>query len=248
MSSSRVIRKSVFPALMWIFLLLGQRCAGNGGPRQYVDLSVTQVQKIMAIVSRTNVQEDLHLTTTQLAEIAAFRQRQPKEIPALTNLLAQVKVADKENRKRLEDELWKRVDEYLLASLSNALTRTQSARLQEIVWQVDGLKTLDNSKQLETALGLSQEQVKQVRDVFAFYEPILTPLYRRLGRQMVAGLSADETVESRKDQVSSLTGAITAIEKERDLDLRYALTPEQREVWHHLIGRPIELHWEPELF
>jgi formate dehydrogenase maturation protein FdhE len=231
-----------------IFVFLCQCCAGEDGARQYVDLSVTQVQKIMAIISKTNVQADLHLTTNQLAEIAAFRQRRPKDIPALTNLLAQVKVSDKETRKRLEDELWKRVDEYLLDSLSNVLTSIQSARLQEIVWQVDGLKSLDNSKKLVTAIGLTQEQVKQVRDVFVFYEPILTPLYRRLGRQMVAGLSADETVQSREEQVQSLMGAIIAIEKERDRDLRYVLRPAQREVWHHLIGKPIELHWEPELF
>ena len=116
------------------------------------------------------------------------------------------------------------------------------------MWQVDGLKSLDKNSQLATALSLSDEQVGEVKGVFALYEPILSPLYRRLGRQMVAGLSADETVQGRQEQVKSLAGAITVIEKERDRDLHDILTPVQREKWQRLIGRPLQIQWDLELF
>jgi len=74
----------------------------------------------------------------------------------------------------------KQYDQYLLTSLSNVLTASQLKRLQEILWQVDGLKSLNNNHELATALNLSDDQLGQVRDVFAFYGPILNPLYQRL--------------------------------------------------------------------
>ena len=118
--------KTITSILFVTFALFGQRCVAEEGARLYVDFCVTQVQKTMAVISKTEVQKDLQLTTNQLAKITAFRQQRPKDIPALTNLLAQAKASDKVNRKKIEDELWKRVDEYLLNSLSNVLTADQS--------------------------------------------------------------------------------------------------------------------------
>ena len=248
MSIIRAIRTKCFPILFVVFPLFAQQCVAEQGARMYIDICVTPVQKTMTVISKTEVQKDLQLTTNQLAKITAFRQQRPRDIPALTNLLAQAKASGKANRKKIDDEIWKRVDEYLLNSLSNVLTASQSKRLQEIMWRVDGLKSLDKDHQLVVALGLSDKQVGEVRMCLLFYEPILNPLYRRLGRQMVAGLVADETLQDRNEQVESLACAITAIEKERDRDLHDILTPVQREKWQQLIGRPLQIQWDLEFF
>jgi hypothetical protein len=113
---------------------------------------------------------------------------------------------------------------------------------------VDGLKSLNNNHELATALNLSDEQLGQVRDVFAFYEPILNPLYRRLGRQMIAGLSGDETLKERTKQVESLSDAVTIIEKERDRDFYAILTTAQKEKWCDLVGKPVHIKWPLELW
>ena len=244
------MRNHIHSILLVTFILFSHRStAAEEGARLYVDFSMAQAKKIFQVVSKPEVQADLQLTTNQLAKITACRQQEPKDIPYLTNLLSQSKASkNKEDRKKISNEIWDKLDEYQLNSLFEILSVIQSNRLQQIVWQVDGLKSLKHDHILSAALGLTDEQVGQIRDVFTFYEPILSPLYQRLGRQMIAGLSADETLQGRQEQVQSLIGAVSAIEKERDRDLYRTLTLTQRETWQRLIGRSISLHWEPELF
>lgn len=244
------MQNHIHPILLVTFIIFSHHsAAAEEGARLYVDFNMAQGKEIFQIVSKPEVKADLQLTTNQLAKITAYRQQEPKDIPALTNLLSQSKAStNKEDRKKISNEIWKGVDEYQINSLFCILSASQSNRLQQIVWQVDGLKSLKHDHTLSAALGLTDEQIGQIRDVFAFYEPILSPLYQRLGRQMIAGLSADETLQGRQEQVQSLIGAVTAIEKERDCDLYRTLTLTQREMWQRLIGRSIRLHWEPELF
>jgi hypothetical protein len=64
---------------------------------------------------------------------------------------------------------------------------------------------------------------------------------------MVAGLSADESLKDRTEQVQSLSDAITIIEKERDRDLYAILTVAQREKWRSLVGRPLQIQWPVEV-
>ena len=190
--------------LLVIFAFLYQGYAAETGARRYVDFALSQEQKTVAVISKPVVQKDLHLTAGQLTNIAVFQNKPLKEIPSITNLVAQAKAANNSDRGEIVVEELKQYDQYLLTSLSNVLTASQSKRLQEIIWQVDGLKSLNNNHELATALNLSDDQLGQVGDVFAFYEPILNPLYQRLGRQMIAGLSVDETLKERTKQVESL--------------------------------------------
>lgn len=234
--------------LLVIFAFSYQGYTAETGARRYVDFSVSQAQKTFAVISQSTVQKDLHLTAGQLTNIADFKNKPPKEIPSITNLLAQAKAADNSERRKIVDEELKHYDQYLLTSLSNVLTASQSKRLQEIIWQVDGLKSLNNNHKLAIALNLSDEQLGQVRDVFAFYGPMLNPLYQRLGRQMIAGLSGDETLKERTKQVESLSDAVTTIEKERDRDLYRILTPTQKKEWSNLLGKPVHIQWPIELW
>ena len=241
-------RGRIFSVLLVMFAFSYQGNAAETGVRRYVDFSVSQAQKTFAVISQSTVQKDLHLTAGQLTNIADFKNKPPKEIPSITNLLAQAKAADNSERRKIVDEELKHYDEYLLTSLSNVLTASQSKRLQEIIWQVNGLKSLNNNHELAIALNLSDEQLGQIRDVFAFYGPILTPLYQRLGRQMIAGLSGDETLKERTKQVESLSDAVTIIEKERDRDLYRILTSTQKEKWSDLVGKPVHIQWPLELW
>jgi hypothetical protein len=238
----------ILSVLLVMFAFSYQGYAAETGARRYVDFSLSQEQKTFSVVSKPVVQMDLHLTAGQLTNIAVFQHKPLKEIPSITNLLAQTKAANNSDRREIVVEEMKQYNQYLLTSLSNVLTASQSKRLQEIIWQVDGLKSLNNNHELATALSLSDEQLEQVRDVFAFYEPILNPLYRRLGRQMIAGLSGDETLQERTKQVESLSDAVTIIEKERDRDLYRILTTAQKEKWRDLVGKPVHIQWPLELW
>jgi hypothetical protein len=230
------------------FPYFNHACNAGESARLYVDFSVNQVQKMMAVISRTEVQKDLRLTSKQLAEIKNFRQKRPKDIPSLTNLLVEFKAATGAEKKTIDDEISQKIDGYLQNSLSNVLLPDQSQRFQEIMLQVDGLKSLKQNQKLENLLNISNEQTGEIRDTFALYEPILTPLYRRLGRQMIAGLSGNETIRGRKEQVMSLATAITIIEKERDRDFNDILNAQQNETWKHLLGRRLQIHWPLEVF
>jgi len=236
----------ILSVLLVMFAFSYQGYAAETSARRYVDFSVSQEQKTFAVVSKPVVQKDLHLTAGQLTNIAVFKHKPLKEIPSITNLLAQAKAANDSDRREIVVEEMKQYDQYLLTSLSNVLTASQSKRLQEIIWQVDGLKSLNNNHELATVLSLSDEQLEQVRDVFAFYEPILNPLYQRLGRQMIAGLSGDETLQERTKQVESLSDAVTIIEKERDRDLYRILTTAQKEKWRDLVGKLMHIQWPLE--
>jgi len=248
MLQPRGFGRRILSFLIITFALSYQGYAVETGARRYVDFSLSQEQKAFAVISNSAVQKDLHLTAEQLTNIAVFKHKPLKEIPTITNLVAHAKVANNSERRKIVDEELKQYDQYLLTSLSNVLTANQSKRLKEIIWQVDGLKSLNNDYELASALSLSDEQLGQVRDVFAFYEPILNPLYRRLGRQMIAGLSGDETLKERTKQVESLSDAITIIEKERDRDLYAILTAAQKEKWHNLVGKPVHIQWPLELW
>jgi hypothetical protein len=234
--------------LFTTLVFVSQGCASEPSARLYVDFSgISQEQKEFAVIARPEVRTDLHLTSEQLTKIAAFKHTPIKEIPAITNMAARSEGAAESDRRKIVEEKLRLYDQYLLTSLSNVLTAPQAQRLREIIWQVDGLKSLQKDHLLVSDLGLSDDQVGQVRDVSLFYEPILNPLYRRLGRQMVAGLSADESLKDRTEQVQSLSDAITIIEKERDRDLYAILTVAQREKWRSLVGRPLQIQWPVEV-
>jgi hypothetical protein len=218
-AESRSLGLRTFTILSVTLALVSQGFASEPSARLYVDFSgISQEQKAFAIIARPEVQKELHLTSEQLTKITAFKQVPMKEIPAITNMSARSEGVAESDRHKIVEEKLKLYDQYLLTLLSNVLTAPQAQRLQEIIWQVDGLKSLQKDQLLVSELGLSDEQVGQVRDVFHFYEPILNPLYQRLGRQMIAGLSADESLKGRTEQVQSLSDAITIIEKERDRD------------------------------
>jgi len=241
------------PAIMVclaLFVLIGSvPVKAEEGARLYVDFSTLQSKKLFGIIAKSKVESELRLTRKQVADIAACEQLQPKNIPTLTNLLVQSRSLTNANERRTSStRLWNQFDQYQLQSLFAILSASQSNRLQQLEWQVDGIKSLEHDQALAADLGLSEEQRKEIRDVFAYYEPILHPLYQRLGRQMIAGVSADETAQGRQEQVRSLTEAVTIIEKEKDRDLYRTLNLDQRELGKRLLGKPVSIHWDVEIF
>lgn len=133
--------KLTLAILLTSSVLCNQRSmAVEGGAREFVDFSKTRTQRVFSIISKSEVQVDLHLTTNQITKLANIRLQQPKDIPSASNFLAQSKAsANKEDRKRISDELWKAVDDYQLKSLFDLLSGSQSNRLRQITWQVDGV-------------------------------------------------------------------------------------------------------------
>lgn len=215
------------------------------GGRLLVDVHPSRAEKIIAVLARPEVQVDIHLRHDQMAQIDKMFQQPMKTIPGVSNLLDRTASGSGCADGRNVEELFSTLDAYHLLSLSNILTAVQIQRLQEILLQVDGLKSLRDVS-FSASLELTASQKDDLKDVFGSYESLLSHLYKRLLRQQIAGLRGDETIEARNEEVRSLVRVITAIEKDRDRDLEAILTDVQKQQWSNLLGSPLNIQW-PEM-
>jgi hypothetical protein len=221
----------------------------NDDARLYVDFTqvqaTTQSAKFLIVLSKAEVRKDLQLTDDQIAKIADIGKTPMTAVPAVAALLAQAKAADRAQRFKLNVEAMNQYEQYLVHSESEILTTAQSKRLQQVMWQVDGLKALGWDHDLTAAVGVSSGQLAELANTLAEFRPVLVPLYRRMGRQSIAGLSGEETMNERTQEVERLSQAIVLIEKQQEYELFSALTPAQRDQWARVTGKPIRITWDP---
>jgi Spy/CpxP family protein refolding chaperone len=234
------IRNIVFLLITMFSMTLDGQEAPKSGARLYVDLFTIPAQKLFNIISKKVVQEELNLSDKQKKLIVTLQNKSPDEIPGISSEDAQY--SDEIMNKEMEQ-----YSQYLISALYKTLTPSQTERFQQIIWQVDGLKALHADKQLQNDLNLSHKQIAEIMNSLASYDLKLTPLYRRLKREMIAGLSSDETLPGRKAKANSLAEQIILIEVKKDNDLYEILTPPQKRKWVQLQGIPIQIKWELEL-
>jgi hypothetical protein len=244
------MRKAIFLFVLVSLALWKPRCAAQEGVRRDVRIRFYDSPWMITynVLGKPRVRRELRLTSAQLAELKALDNLDTKDVPGLTNLVAQAKTADPATRPAIRAEEQKLWDAFCLGSVSNILTGAQRKRLQQIIWQVDGIRSMDRDPRVAAALALTDEQLEDVKEVNALFDPIVDPLRHRLGRQMIAGVGGDETMRGREEQVVALAKALIILEKERDRDLYGILSPNQRELWRRLLGKAIRLQWPLDVF
>ena len=231
--------------IICISSLLSRDLYGSDVPaskaRLYVDLSLSQAEKVFDIVSKTTVQRELRLSHEQMRALESLPNEAVPENWS-SNTKNRREGADGPEDGSVEDPD-ERYFEFLSTSIHQLLTSSQASRLQEIVWQVDGLKSLRDDRVLCRAMNLSPEQDKEVASVFTFYDSQLNPIYKRLRAQMITSLSPDENIEEAEKNVNTWSAHITMFEKERDEALYSILTNSQKRQWTQMLGIPIQIKW-----
>ena len=234
------IASQIIKTLILVFWSFASLCFARDGARLIVDQYNGRANKIITVLSKYIVQSDLGLTSNQLVKIEIIHNMPIESMPFGSNLIAKARKAEKAENIRIMDQAIMLADDYRITCLSNTLTAAQFNRLSEIMLQVDGIRSVIQNQGIAIKLYLTDVQINKFKEVEVLYDPLLKPLYRRLGRQQIAGLRVDETILERSKEEKCLMYVIGAIEIDKDRDLEAILMSSQREQWRKLIGLPVK--------
>jgi hypothetical protein len=231
-------------------------CADDGSARRRCDPSEDDTTRMFFLLGRQEVQKDLALTTEQVDKLRQTSQRGPKEIRGFQEFAAEFKklMADSAisdpDRQKLADAFATASAIFISAhqrhEISQALSPKQTQRLHELLIQMRGPMILIEDSALARAVHLGDEQCAEMKETVKSAEPSLATFRRRLGRQMIAGLSAGETIQNREKEVNLLRNVIRALEDQRDYGLLRILNQQQNALWVALTGSPLSIDWPLE--
>jgi len=200
---------------------------------------------VFQLLSEHDVQGDLGLSTDQIVAVAAVRQKDFRTIPIVTNILAQAHIASNQNEHAaLVSKAGAQIDQYRVSALPGILDRRQDERLWQIVRQVEGIASLSHDSNVWTYLDLSASQLHSISAVCEAHAEERRDAIYRLGRQMVAGLSREETLEAREREINQLSRRVRALDADLDKRLSDLLNSDQRKKWNTLLGSPLQIRWE----
>jgi hypothetical protein len=231
-------------------------CGDDASARRYCEPRDDDSSRMFFLIDRREVRKDLALTTDQVGKLRLAWQRSPKDIPGFREFTASVKklmvdpmLSDPDRQKLVElyvpaSAIF--MSTYERKELSQTLSAKQMQRLRELLIQMRGPMILVEDSALARAVHLSDEQLAEMKDTVKSDEATLATFRRRMGRQMVAGLSAGETIQNREKEVIMLCGVVRALESQRDYDLLSSLKPEQKSLWVKLGGNPLSIDWPLE--
>ena len=226
-------------------------CTSLGADRQLhlLDRFGPPGKKTFAVLMRPEVQRDLLLSSEQIEKIVEIKSRNPKRIPAISNEIATAEpAATPEKRLQREYKIAGRIDSFREQNYYAILSAVQSNRLEQIMIQVRGLKVTLSKPLLAVVLSISPSQSNTFNQVITNYEPKLDPLYQRLHRQSLSGLSPGESLEKRSSEVTNLVDSICSIETARETELTAVLAPDQLSTWLKLKGVPLQIQWSYDNF
>lgn len=200
------------------------------------DIDATEYDRVHAILSSTSVLDSLGITLAQREALRAVDAIEWKEIPSVSNLLACTsKSADSLTRYYLLREAEHTASEFKLSRIASVLHADQWRALQSILWRLEGLSVVIHNADIRAKLGVTADQLAQMKLAASRYAPLLASLEQRLGRQMIAGLRPDEDMSERKQEVECIARVIDALRADRDQDIRAILTEDQRRKWDVLV-------------
>jgi len=202
---------------------------------------MSEPELVFLLLSQPELQNELSLRSDQVSGVDALVKQDWKTIPSVTGLLAQARTNNNVN-KRVEVQLQaiKQAEEYRLLSLTNVLDSRQMGRLWQVVRQTEGLVSLCEEAVI---LDLTKAQQGEIHLICKTYGQKLAEPLRRLGRQHIAGLAPDETLEKREQEIRQLQNKIQSLENTRDEKLFRILTTVQKQKWKVLLGDPLVIDW-----
>jgi hypothetical protein len=244
-SKTALVMRLLPAAIICAALVLNAYAGATLAPIQMLSRYGLEGKKAFAILSKPESQRDLALTTNQLTRIKAIRNVDARAMPSVSNLLMGTRApGDISQRLRRSEEVLKLADSFQLENFYAVLSNGQSNRLQQIRLQVCGLRSVISNQSLAKALAVSDDQLKEFQHIVAQHDLELDPLYRRFGRQTVAGLLPGESPERRSSEVKALIDSICAIERKMEGEFGGVLSNPQQEEWKRLKGTLLEISWE----
>lgn len=229
----------------------------DGSARRYCDWThEDDTSRAFSLVGRKEVQKDLALTMEQVGRLKRTWRIAKQDVPGLESLSTSFKklIADPmlsdHDRGKLGQSytsgtlIFYRT--YERQELSQTLTTRQMQRLRELLIQMRGPMILTEDASLARAVHLSDERINDMKEAIQLDVTTLDGFRKRLRRAMIAGVSANETIQDRDRRVRLLYGVILAVEKSQDEQLLSSLTPEQRGLWTASGGMPLSIDWPLE--
>jgi hypothetical protein len=159
----------------------------------------------LQLVDKPVIQNELDLAEVQLTEIKAMKERQEKEIQKL--------LADK--KKEYEKQLF------------DKLLPKQQSRLRQIVVQLKKNRSLQD-EYVVTEIGLSEDQVKQINDIYEANEKETEKLF--------------QDIFARKVDPTTLREKGRQARTKLEADLMAVMTEEQKKKFSELGGEPFDVN------
>jgi hypothetical protein len=247
----------LFSLLVLVQVVASCPCLGDdGSARRYAELlGNDELFLTFSLLERGDVQHELKMTAKQVATVKQAYNATAREIPGMTELLANsrkrqsdptLSAADRVKLgKAVNAEFRSHIEAFQRKELSVALSTIQRQRLDELLTQMRGPIAILENPAISSKLQLSERQRAEMQDTVKHYEAGLGWLRARYGRQQISGLHVNETMADRQKEVEALFVVIHAIEKERDADLLVGLTPDQLASWRKIQGKPFPIAWTP---
>jgi len=241
-------------SLLLVLWFASCRCLGDdGSARRYGLPKGEEPLLTLCVLGRPDVQAELKLTAKQIATIKRVCSAKAEDIPGAKELLTNARKlqsdpalsasAKEKLGKALHDAMSGLCEAHQRRELSAVLSANQRQRLDEILIQMVGPIAILESPTISSKLQLSEKQTAEMADTAKHYESGFGWIRARYGRQQIAGLSKNESLQEREREVEALFVVIRAIEKERDADLLLGLTPAQLASWHTVEGKPFPIAW-----
>lgn len=200
------------------------------------DWHMTEYEEVQALLSEMNSSNGLSITTSQHDSLQVLERIEWKNIPVVSNLLVQSEAADAESRVEILDKAARLVSEYKLTQIRSIMSLEQWQFVQQNRLNAQGPVVVSYDYNVRQQIGISDDQVEQIKAVIAKYKGLLDDLDRRLGRQGVAGFRPGDNISDRKQEVECIEKVMTALRADMNKDSLAIFTEEQRTKWDILVG------------
>ena len=177
---------------------------------------------LLGALSREEIQTEINLTAEQSEKFEALREKVSEQS---RELFSGMRDASPEERQELFEkarDAGQKLQAEAEAELKTILTADQATRLQQVSWQLQGARALDN-EEVNSQLKLSAEQLEQIS---AIVEEANESRRGSFGGRR-RGTGGDRP--SREEQRAELDAKLVAV-----------LTPEQQQQWTAMLGPTVE--------
>ncbi len=205
------------------------------------------------LLARPEVQEDLAVSTNQLARIKQTYRTPYKEIPELNEFITN----QKEKRNAVPEDhrrehnlqsargIAKLFGNYAQAQLEDILASEQRQRLDQLVLQTRGPVLILVQTRLASALAITPEQMKELSAQVREADQEIIPDLQKFGRGFISGYGPGETEELRERKMKKMIKRLRRLIRERDCKILDTLSGEQRKKWFELHGKALKIDWDP---
>ncbi len=186
-----------------------------------------------ALLSNPSVQKELGLDDGQLASMGEMQQAMRN---SMREAFSQLQGTPREEMREKLQELMQETNTKVMSQVEKILKPDQMKRLKQINFQQIGILGYGNSKEMQAALKLSDDQTEKLKQIREDTQADVRELMQSL-RGGGRGGDRNAFADLRKKSEALRTEA-----KTEAMDL---LTSEQKTAWKELTGKPFTIERQP---